>query len=85
MRYNTSMEFFISKKDLQKVEDNNLVDTLRDRVLAGASKDFIACFVSGCTMDIKMDDDKFKMSTRYPIYLLKHPNGDILSVVEKKI
>lgn len=80
------MEFFISKEELKKVDESaNLLDTIRDKVFSGASKEFIACFVAGCTMDIKMEDNKFKLSTRYPVSILKMPNGDILSVVEKRV
>lgn len=80
------MEFLISKEDLKKVDENaNLLHTITEKILSGASKDFIACFISGCTMDIKMEGNTFKLSTRYPVSLLKFPNGDILSVIEKKV
>ena len=80
------MEFLISKEELKKVDESqDLLETITNKIFSNASKDFIACFVAGCTMDIKMEDNKFKLSTRYPVSILKHPNGDILSVVEKRV
>lgn len=80
------MEFYIEKETLRKHKDSdNLLDKIRENVLKNASKEFVACFLAGCTFDIATDNNKMILKTRFPVYVLKHPNGEVLNVIEKKV
>jgi hypothetical protein len=79
------MEFFIEKDTLKAFGEKNPLESIIAKILETGSEDFIACFLSGCTMDITTDNSKMTIKTRYPVSILKHPNGTILSIIEKRI
>lgn len=80
------MNFLIVKNDIDTslLQGENVLEKIREKVMESMSEDMRACFFSGVPMDTTFENNTLTIRTKYPVSILKTPDGKIIDIKYKK-
>lgn len=78
------MKRYTIEKIYFKTKATDPVADMLTNILRDAPKELIAIMRAGITIDTSLRNGAVKISTRYPISILKDDKGNILDIIESK-
>jgi len=80
----TLMKRYTIEKLYIKTQAPDPVSDILTNILRESPKDLVAVMRAGCTIDTSVSNGVIKISTRYPVSILKDEKGNVLDIIEKK-
>lgn len=68
----------------EPIINNTITEKIFHEVMGNMSDDMRACFFKGVPIDTIFENNTLTLKTRFPVSILKSPDGKILDIIIKK-